>query len=89
MPLNLDQPKFERARRKREYAELFAALEATPGRWASLALDDIAGPTTAAKQSAIWSLGRQRGFRVQTTVQDGRLYARIIPPKEAADGNGN
>jgi hypothetical protein len=90
MPVELSPPQVERRRRRREsYPSFFAALIDRCGEWASLPLDEVAGKTDEAKQSIIWSLARIRGLRVQTTVQDGRIFARVIESKTKETTNAD
>jgi len=77
MPIETTPPPASRAVR-RNYDALFEALTASPGEWASLPLDEVGGETMRDKQGALHVGARCRGRKVQTTVQQGRIYARIV-----------
>jgi len=59
------------------YDNLFSALLARPGEWCSLPLVEIAGESPARKQISILNNASLRGIKIKTTVQEGRLYARL------------
>jgi hypothetical protein len=63
---------------RHKYRRFFDLLTANPDKWVSLALDEVGGSTNQKKQSNITGSAKQFGFRVQTTIQDARLYVRII-----------
>jgi hypothetical protein len=60
------------------YNEFMDALVAGPGTWVSLPLDEVAGADHKTKGSAIHTAAKNRGFKVQTTIQGGRIYARRL-----------
>jgi hypothetical protein len=57
------------------------------GEWASIPLEEIAGAANVNKQNSIGQAAKTRGFRVQTTVQAGRLYARLVVAPVTAISN--
>lgn len=77
MPIELAPPPTGRTFR-RNYDALFATLTAAPGEWASLPLDEVGGETMRDKQGALHVAARCRSRKVQTTIQQGRIYARIV-----------
>jgi hypothetical protein len=80
MPIEYAPPPVERPlnlRYRLSYAEFLAGVRNANGRWLSLPLTEVTGPTKGSKQSKILLGARVRGFRVQTTIQAGRLYARL------------
>jgi hypothetical protein len=64
--------------RQHSYLNLFTALRSQHGEWCSIPLTEIAGKTNAQRQTRIHSVARQRGLKVQTTIQGEKLYARLI-----------
>lgn len=78
MPIEFTPPPAGRSIR-RTYDALFEILTTLPsGEWASLPLDEVGGPTNRHKQSTLHVAAVCRGRKVQTTIQQGRIYARII-----------
>jgi hypothetical protein len=77
MPVSVAPPPRIRFRSS-SYDSLFHALIADPGGWASLPLDEVAGRKNREKQANLLTQGKRRGVRIQTSCQDGRIYARII-----------
>jgi hypothetical protein len=57
--------------------------------WVSVAVEEIGGNDTKQKQSTILLAAKVRKFRVQTSVQRGRLYARLIPGAAKTTPNDN
>jgi hypothetical protein len=76
MPPVVPAPMFRS--RQRSYAEFFSALRSKPGEWYSIHLDDESGKTSAKRTSLIHNAARQRGLKIQVTVQGEKLYARLI-----------
>ena len=67
---------------RKSYAAFFNLLKTNPGEWVSIGLDDITGDTPERKQRAIASNATSRKLRIQTSRQEGRLYARLITAEE-------
>jgi hypothetical protein len=87
MPIELSAPPVDRPVRAvpRSYTNFLTAVRDANGAWVSIPLADISGAKPATKQVVILRGAAVRGFKVQTTVQEGRLYARSIaipPPVE-------
>jgi hypothetical protein len=80
MPVERKDPPVDRPARpaRNSYADFFAALLATPSEWCSLPLEEIAGTTPMRKQTTVLTGAAKRGLKVQTTVQQGHLYARVV-----------
>lgn len=77
MPAELGPPP-RVSQRRHKYKEFFRLLITNPGQWASLPLDEVGGATPNAKQTNLWSCAKQFGMRIQTTVQEGKVFARVI-----------
>jgi len=84
MPAELGAPPRENQRRH-TYKHLFNLLTCSPGEWASVPIDEVGGDTATKKHTCIHSRARQMGVRVQTTIQDGRVYARIVEGQPKVD----
>jgi hypothetical protein len=84
MQFEFTTPPKHRAPRS-SYNALFTALQARPGEWVRLDPDTL-GRSPARQASAILNAAALRGLRIQTSKQDGLLYARIIR-KESSSGN--
>jgi hypothetical protein len=89
MPIETTAPPFTRAnngsRLKGKYADFFDRIRELKGGWVSLPLDEITGATPTLKQIRIHAAAASRGIRLNTTIQEGRLYARLnIVPTPAA-----
>jgi hypothetical protein len=61
---------------RRSYAEFLTRIRAEEGKWVSIPLTEVAGESVKAKQSVILSSAKNHGLKVQTTVQQGRIYVR-------------
>jgi hypothetical protein len=61
---------------RRSYADFMARIREEDGRWVSVPLDEVGGQTTKAKQSVIISAAKNHKLKIQTTVQQGRIYVR-------------
>jgi hypothetical protein len=61
---------------RRSYVDFLARIREEDGRWVSVPLDEVAGETTKAKQSVIISAAKNHKLKIQTTVQQGRIYVR-------------
>lgn len=85
MPAALGAPSHERQRRH-TYKHFFDLLTRNSGEWGSLPLDEVGGKTPTEKHTRIHSGARQMRLQVQTTIQAGRIYARIIEAQPKADG---
>jgi hypothetical protein len=81
MPLEYTAPPIERSHSQGSprYTELIDALINADGGWVSLPLDEVGGDDLKDKQRSIHTAARARKFRVQTTVQGERIYARRRP----------
>jgi hypothetical protein len=86
MPVERKDPPVDRPARpaRNSYADFFAAMLATPTEWCSLPLEEIAGATPTRKQTTVLTGATKRGLKVQTTVQQGRLYAHIVGHRTVA-----
>jgi hypothetical protein len=74
-----------RERQRRHICKnFFALLTRNPGEWTSLPSGAIGGDTATGKHTRIHSGARQMGVRVQTTIQGGRVYARIVESEPKA-----
>lgn len=82
MPLEFSDPPLIRRRGPghfyHAYGTFLDALVANPGRWASLPLAEITGASRYKKQVTILNAAKNRRIRIQTTVQQERLYARTM-----------
>ena len=81
MPIESTAPPVDRPLRRtspRSYREFLERVREAGGDWVSLPVEEITGATPAAKQVAILRGSSVRRLRVQTTIQQGRLYARRI-----------
>jgi hypothetical protein len=61
---------------RRSYTEFLSRIREEAGGWVSVALTDVAGDSIKTKQSVILSAAKNFGMKVQTTVQQGRIYVR-------------
>jgi hypothetical protein len=61
---------------RRSYLEFLERVRVEGGNWVSVPLDDVSGDSIKTKQSVILSAAKNKGLRVQTTVQKGRIYVR-------------
>jgi hypothetical protein len=77
MPIEFGPPPQHRAPR-RSYHDIFSTLAEHPGVWVSLPLDEVNGDTQNRKTSLILSAAATRGVKVQTSVQGGRVYVRVV-----------
>lgn len=83
MPIETTAPPVEgRYRTNHRYDEFLNVVRERNGDWASLQVEDSRGKMPRIKQTMINQAARQRGFRVQTTIQQARLYARMIAVPE-------
>ena len=82
MNISLEAPKSIRQRKvraqQRSYASLYETIERTPGEWVSVDPDDVTGGGLGPKQSALIKGGSQRGYKIQTRSEGGRIYARKV-----------
>lgn len=79
MNLRHEAPSCDRMPRNKKagrYAQLFKELDACPGEWLSIPLEEVAGEGPKDKQRVIYSAAFWRKVKVQTTVQDGKLFIR-------------
>jgi hypothetical protein len=63
---------------RRSYADFLARIREENREWVSVPLDEVAGQSTKAKQSVIISAAKNHGLKIQTTVQQGRIYVRYM-----------
>jgi hypothetical protein len=67
---------------QRSYAKFFQELGVVSD-WVSNPLHEISGADQQAKNTAILQASYARKIKIRTTIQEGRLYARVIPPSES------
>jgi hypothetical protein len=60
------------------YRDLVNKLADEPNTWFRVQQLTVAGTTIGQKQASIAQAARRRGYTVQTSAQDGMLYARIV-----------
>jgi hypothetical protein len=61
------------------YKEIMQRLQASDGKWLCLKLDEVApGEPNSVKQSRLWMAARNKGMKIQTTVQGDSIYIREI-----------
>jgi hypothetical protein len=63
---------------RRSYADFLKRIREENGGWVSVPLEEVAGQSTKAKQSVIISAAKNHGLKVQTTIQQGRIYVRFM-----------
>jgi hypothetical protein len=78
IPAPVERPRYH-------YAAIIANIQNAQGGWVTIPLDDIGGMSPQLKQSRISVAARQRGLRVQTTIQNGLLYARLLDSPDIQD----
>lgn len=59
------------------HPEFETAIVEANGEWVSVPLTEIEGDTTEAKRSRISAVMNRRGHRLNTTIEDGRLFAKL------------
>jgi hypothetical protein len=77
----VDPPKVHQIRHT--YTPFLDRVREEAGKWVSIPLDEIGGSKASIKQTTVLTCAKSRGFRVQTTVQNGRIYARFLGNIEA------
>ena len=70
-------------RTKRSYASLIEILLSRPGLWFQINPEALSGATLRNKRQSLTSAARLRNLTIQTSVQDGSIYARIVVHAEA------
>jgi hypothetical protein len=55
------------------------AIREAAGVWVRLPIEEVTGASNARKQTTIHTAAAGRGIRVTTTIQEGRLFARLMP----------
>lgn len=71
----------------RNYNELFRILPSNPGSWFQIDPSEVTGMDIGDKQTALGQAAKQRGLRVQTTVQQGSIYVRLTDEGTGAHEN--
>jgi hypothetical protein len=71
---------------KRSYRNLIATLASRPNEWFSVAPAGISGKDLTDKRRLLLQAARVRGLRLQTSLQNDHIYARIIVDSEAERG---
>jgi hypothetical protein len=61
---------------RRSYLKFLDRVRVEGGNWVSVPLDEVSGETVKTKQSVVLNAAKNRGLRVQTTVQKERIYVR-------------
>jgi hypothetical protein len=72
-------PAVRSPRKRNRYDEFLTAIKQAGGNWASVPVEEVTGSTSGRKQTTIFQAARTRGLHVTTTIQAGRLYARLAP----------
>jgi hypothetical protein len=82
-PENSPPPRIPPFCADRKYYDFMRMVRFAPedSPWVSIPLDEVNGSTTIRKQSSMHEAAKNRGFKVQTTVQAGRIYARSVTPR--------
>jgi hypothetical protein len=62
---------------RRSYADFLTRIHEENGAWVSVPVGEVAGQSSKAKQSVIISAAKNHGLKVQTTIQEGRIYVRF------------
>ena len=65
---------------RRNYQPKIQKLLENPQTWLAVRAEDVAGKNNSAKQIASHQAARNRGLRVQTTVQGEDVFVRLIEP---------
>jgi hypothetical protein len=60
------------------YAALMSTMAAQRDTWFLVDGNVVAGASNWKKQNSLSQAARRRGYHIQTSVQDGVLYARIV-----------
>lgn len=66
------------ARTNLSYNGLMSDMAAQQDTWFRVPGDDVAGATNWKKQNSLSQAARRRGYRIETSIQDDVLYARIV-----------
>ena len=66
---------------QRSYAALTKALSTCEG-WLAVAAADVAGKTSAVKQTAINAACSRAGLKIETRSTPTHIYVRVIPSTE-------
>jgi hypothetical protein len=79
MPVETGAPPVNRQPRalQKSYTEFVNAIVHEAGGWVSLSLDEVTGSSGKYKQSNVLQCAKSRGVLIHTSVQEGRLYARL------------
>lgn len=59
------------------YVDFIEAVRQLDGGWASISAEYITGNATQ-KCCVLHNCARKRGVRIQTSMQQGRMYARLV-----------
>jgi hypothetical protein len=62
---------------RRSYADFLTRIREENGGWVSVPLNEVAGESNKAKQCVIISAAKNHGLKIQTTIQQGRIYVRF------------
>jgi hypothetical protein len=83
MPIETNAPPMDRRPTRPvgggKYQSFMDAIRAAGSAWVSLPLEEVTGASNARKQTTIHTAAAGRGIRVATTIQEGRLFARLMP----------
>ena len=66
--------------RRNRYDSVMALIVEAAGQWVSIPFEELNGRYPGAKQFSIHQAAISRGRKVETTVQDGRVFVRLIVP---------
>jgi hypothetical protein len=62
----------------RSYRGLFATFALHPGEWFAVLPEGITGQSLSDKRRNLLFAARVRGLRLQTSIQDGQLFAKLV-----------
>jgi hypothetical protein len=63
---------------RRTYKRIIEKVVEADGQWLRVTLDEVAPDCPVhVKQSRLWQAASTRGFKIQTTVQEGAIFIRL------------
>ena len=66
----------------RSYRPLFETFSSHPGKWFTVLPAGISGESLAGKRRNLLFAARSRGLRLQTSIQDNQIFARLVVDTE-------
>lgn len=75
-----------RAHKHRKYGALIEALK-TQDCWVAVSTKDVAGASTAQKQSAVHGTCRRAGLKVETRTTATQIFVRTLKSPEVCDAH--